>query len=327
MKDVLISIIVPVYNVEKYLGECIDSIINQTYKNLEIILVDDGSTDNSGKICDDYAIIDKRVSVIHKKNGGLSDARNIGIEFARGYYLYFADSDDYISENAIEVLFNTAEKYNADIVKANVYIIDNLGNPIESDGDSNSTKGVAIYNKNEAIDRFIDKTWSAWNKLYKSSIHKNVLFPVGKIHEDEAIMCDLLQKVNKVVEIDDKLYYYRRRKGSITESDYSIKKMDWFYAWKKNTEFINENYPLYLKKTLNKFLDVSFYNLDNLLKRSKKEEAKDINNIITEIRKYKKDIILNNNIKYTKKLRVLLIILNKFEIYKWLYIKKKQGNI
>ena len=115
----LISIIVPVYKVEPYLNKCVDSIINQTYKNIEIILVDDGSPDNCGKICDDYTKKDSRIKVIHKKNGGLSDARNYGIEASIGDYIMFVDSDDYISANMCEILLKTAKKYNADIINCN----------------------------------------------------------------------------------------------------------------------------------------------------------------------------------------------------------------
>ncbi len=121
MEDKLISIIIPVYNVERYLRECIDSIIAQTYKNLEIILVDDGSSDKSGEICDEYSKKDSRIKVIHKKNGGLSDARNVALDIAKGDYIGFIDSDDYIEKDMFQILYNLAEEYNAEISSISFY--------------------------------------------------------------------------------------------------------------------------------------------------------------------------------------------------------------
>ena len=130
MKNLLVSVIVPIYNVEKYLRKCVDSILNQTYKNLEIILVDDGSPDNCGNICDEYALSDSRIRIIHKKNGGLSDARNAGLDIARGNYILFVDSDDYIDETMVEKLYEALEKEKAEMSLCSFVYVNDDGVPI-----------------------------------------------------------------------------------------------------------------------------------------------------------------------------------------------------
>ena len=165
MEKPLISIIIPVYKVEKYLEKCIKSVLDQTYKNLQIILVDDGSPDNCGNICDDYARVDNRIEVIHKANGGLSDARNVGLKAARGEYIGFVDSDDYVSNEMFENLYNTLISNDVDVAICNFYIVIDDKNIIK-----NADNGVEIYNKLEILKEILlDKKIQsyAWNKLYK----------------------------------------------------------------------------------------------------------------------------------------------------------------
>ena len=191
MDKELVSIIVPIYNVEKYLIKCIESILNQTYKNLEIILVDDGSTDSCNKICDRYKKIDKRVVVIHKKNGGLSSARNIGIKKAKGKLISFVDSDDYIKPNMIEELKNNMYFYNSDISVCDYYYIIDGKRQIS---DNNNLKRNCIT---KYKNKFIYKPNSAvWNKLYKKNLFEQIKFPEGKIYEDDYILYELLDKAN-----------------------------------------------------------------------------------------------------------------------------------
>ena len=166
-EEELISVIVPVYNVEKYLEKCIDSIINQTYQNLEIILVDDGSTDGSGKICDEYSRKDNRIKVIHKENGGLSDARNIGIKNANGGLIGFIDSDDYITENMFEVLQKDLRKYNADISSCDIQNVNEAGECLKIIRVSTEGQTSKVFEREEALKLLLEDTIKsyAWNKL------------------------------------------------------------------------------------------------------------------------------------------------------------------
>lgn len=216
----LISIIVPVYNVEKYLGKCIDSILKQTYTNIEIILVDDGSTDNSGKICDSYAKKDKRLIVIHKENGGQSSARNLAIDVAKGDFIGFVDSDDFIINNMYEKLYSNLIKYNADISICSYTEVDESGNVNKPKWKKNENF-YKIYNKEEALkELLIDKyiTNHSWNKLYKKELFQDIRYPQGKVMEDLAIMYKLFEKSNKIIYENVDLYYYLQRKSSTMNS-------------------------------------------------------------------------------------------------------------
>ena len=211
-----ISIIVPVYQVEKYIRQCIDSILAQTFTDFELILVDDGSKDNSGKICDEYAEKDKRIRVIHKENDGLSDARNKGLDNASGNYFMFVDGDDYIAPNMAECLYKKISEAKADIAACNYRYI------FESDGE----KDFATENKAEVINAneiFYNRKnernygfWTvAWNKLYKREKFKSLSFRFGKYHEDEFWANDIYQMDIKAVTVSESLYYYRQRGNSI----------------------------------------------------------------------------------------------------------------
>lgn len=212
MKE-LISIIVPVYNVEQYLEKCVESIIKQTYKNIEIILVDDGSKDSSGKLCDELQKKDTRIKVVHKANGGLSDARNAGMKIAQGQYIGFVDSDDYIAEDMFETLYNLNKKYNSEISIVSYYEIYN-GKVIgvrKADKPEELTKIEAI--KELLIDTKIQSY--AWNKLFKRELFEGIEFPTNKNFEDIATTLLLFERANKVVLYEEPKYYYMRRDNSI----------------------------------------------------------------------------------------------------------------
>lgn len=212
MNNDLISIVIPVYNVEKYLDECIQSLQKQTYTNIEIILVDDGSTDNSGMICDKYAKTDFRIKVIHKQNGGMSDARNVGIDNATGKYIQFIDSDDYFKEDLIESLYKDICENNADIALCSHYIV--TGNNITTD----ATYEKRMYTREEVIQEFLLDTKIrayVWNKLFKKSLFDEIKFPVGRVFEDQLIIPKLFAKADKIILNDIPLYYYRQREGSV----------------------------------------------------------------------------------------------------------------
>lgn len=314
----LVSIIMPVYNVEELLNKSIDSIINQTYKNLEIILVDDGSTDTSGNICDLYEKKDDRVKVIHKENGGQALARNIALDIAKGDYYYFIDSDDEAKLNAIEELLNLAMENNADIVIADVDIVDENGNILNDGKGQYNILNNKIFTAEEAAYVFADKDWGPWNKLYAKHVHNDVRFPSGKIHEDEAIMFDLFKNSNRILYTSKHLYSYLQRLGSTTKSGYSLKKYDWFEVWKRNIEVVNENFPIAKNKTISKFVVASIYNLDNLIVFG--YDQKSIYNILNELKKYKYTILFNSSVSKNYKLRVLIAMFS-LTLYKLIYIE------
>ena len=219
----LISIIVPVYNVEKYLRKCVDSIIAQTYKKIEIILVDDGSTDNSGVICDEIGKVDDRIVVYHKENGGVSSARNYGIERAKGNYIGFVDSDDFIAPDMYEYLYRIASDNNAQIAicgAADYYNDDNIIYP--------ANRPIKITNNIEAIRMMLESETPMYvvNKIFIREIFNDVRFEPDRIYEDALILVDLFKSVDKVAVSSDTKYYYYRRPGSLSSAKYSEKLHD-----------------------------------------------------------------------------------------------------
>ncbi|CDB75077.1 glycosyltransferase [Clostridium sp. CAG:265] len=252
-----ISIIVPVYNVEKYLKRCIDSILNQSFTDFELILVDDGSTDNSGEIIDEYAIKDERIKVIHKENGGLSSARNVGIEYSKGNYIAFVDSDDYINKNMYKILYKNAIKYNAEISICNFeYVYEN--DDVDEEQDIISEK-ISVNNNIESLEKLYSSEniqfIVAWNKLYKKNLFEKIRYDYGKYHEDEFIIHKLLYKCNKSVYCYDKLYYYLQRNGSIMGSSFNVNKLDVLDAMKERMDFFREIHLKELEyKTQNNYL-------------------------------------------------------------------------
>lgn len=230
----LVSVIVPVYNVQDYLAECINSIIRQNYTHFELLLVDDGSTDNSGMLCEQYRKKDNRIKVIHKKNGGLSDARNYGIDKALGEYLTFIDSDDYVSEIYLNALVNTAIHNNADIVQVE---FTREKNRLAS----KSAFGNKIYNPTEALKSMLTLQRvqvNAWAKLYHAKLFDGVRYPVGKINEDNLTTYKTLIRANKVVCCSDYLYYYRVNPAGIMNSQFNEKRFDILNAPDETAAFL-----------------------------------------------------------------------------------------
>ena len=236
----LISVIVPVYKVEPYLDRCVESIVNQTYKNLEIILVDDGSPDNCGAMCDAWAAKDSRIRVIHKENGGLSDARNAGMAVATGEYLAFVDSDDWLDITYVEHLYLLAQKYNAQIVACDVQIVFD-----ETSLNATGSGSIVAYTPEEALKALIEgRTFRAvaWNKLYQKDLFIGECYPVGKNHEDEFTTFRLIDKAQQLIYFDKTLYYYRQRPNSIMNT-YSIKRLDALDAYLMRISLWKEKYP------------------------------------------------------------------------------------
>lgn len=239
----MISAIIPVYNVTPYLKVCLNSIINQTYKDLEIIIVDDGSTDESGSICEDYAKIDTRIKVIHKDNVGLSSARNVGIDLAKGEWIYFLDSDDWIENNALERLLKFAQLNDCDIVQSNHYYA--YDKYLLYRRSSVKEKKKFLLTKNEAMKELIinDRIKNfAWGKLYKTDLIRDLKFPEGKFFEDSFWQHFVFHRSSKLGIIDTPLYYYRQRKDSIS-GHFSPKIMDLLESYNQRLDFISSNYP------------------------------------------------------------------------------------
>lgn len=214
-KDEKISIIVPVYNAEKYLKKCINSITNQTYSNLEIILINDGSTDNSGNMCDEFAKKDERIVVIHKKNEGLSATRNVGIERATGKFIGFVDSDDYIEKDMYETLYKEITTYDADISSISISMVKKNGQKISG----TNTKERNVYEGEEIIkELLLHKTLKNYScdKLYKLELLKSTRYIVGVAYEDVPFMFEIMSKAKKVVYYDVIKYYYVKHKNSLS---------------------------------------------------------------------------------------------------------------
>ena len=237
----LISVIVPVYNVEDYLVDCVESIITQSYKNLEIILVDDGSTDGSGIICDNYKSRDTRIIVIHQKNKGLSAARNSGIDVSKGEYIGFVDSDDFIHPE----MYNRLMK---DIIDYNVLLSFCQFRRFE-DGDKIEKPLLIyetdLYSPHDVIFESLsaERWWEAVTKLFHRSLFSYIRFPEGRTNEDYAIMMNIYDLCDRIVVDRNQLYYYRQREGSITTSSLNIRKFDQIQNSQEVLEFVKQYYP------------------------------------------------------------------------------------
>ena len=230
----LVSIIVPIYKVEEYLEECISSIVNQTYKNIEIILVDDGSPDRCGIICDEWAQKDSRIRVIHKENGGVSDARNAGIDSAVGTYIACVDPDDFVSDDYISTLLESIGQ--ADLCCCNYITFS------ETEEKTFAVKDMVITEKQYwellSDDDLSQYLIVPWNKLYRSEIWQNVRYPKGMVHEDRYVLPELLSKCNKIVCLSKPKYYYRYRPFSITTERLFKSECDDYLAFHHQLEYL-----------------------------------------------------------------------------------------
>lgn len=243
----LISVIVPVYKVEEYLNRCVDSILSQTYKNLEIILVDDGSPDRCGEMCDMYVNTDSRIRVIHKNNGGLSDARNRGIEIAQGKYITFLDSDDWVCIEYIEKLYNLMKETSSDISVSNF-----IRTSKEDVLPEETIVEIHEFSNIEALEQLAGEFYVqlvvAWGKLYNKDLFNELRYPIGRIHEDEFIAHHLLYRANKVVFTTEQLLYYWQREDSIMGRGFNVRhRHHAAQAYKERADFYEKKGLLTLK--------------------------------------------------------------------------------
>ena len=310
----LVSVIVPVYNVEKYLDKCIKSILNQKYRNIEIILVDDGSTDSSGSICDSYAKKDDRIKVIHKKNGGLSSARNTGIDEAKGEYIGFVDSDDYIDEDMYETMVKKLIDNNSDIVICSKVIEYSNGKILKNNYKEKLIKdnieGLKQLNSYKVFDM------SACDKLYKISLFKNIRFPFGKKCEDYYTMFKLISKCKKILYIPNCYYHYFQRENSISRN--VIIDESYIDASKSQIEFFMKNYPnlLYVAYSSYAFANIVIFN--KYIKNGLNCPKEKILLYKNEVKKNIKYILKNKLIIIKKKLQAIVFSINP-KIYKKMF--------
>ena len=308
----LISVVVPVYKVERYLKDCIDSLLAQTYRNLEIILVDDGSPDNCPQICDDLANQNEQIRVIHQHNQGLSEARNSGLKASKGTYIVFIDSDDYIEDTFIEKLYNAIEHSNSDIGVCAFYYTSEDGKKDERLYHDPCPRYICM-NAYEAIQDVFSYPnllgVTAWNKMYKTNlfIDNDILYPKGMLHEDEFTTYKLLDNAEKIVYVDEPLYHYRQRGNSIMKQNiYTriptyeaiIRDIENYYKGQKEYSEIVAAKTLMMKLTVLNLLD-----FDN--------SSKEVSKIKQEISGQLRHILKNRYINSIQKLKCLLIAINK----------------
>lgn len=300
----LISIIVPIFNVEKYIHRCINSIVDQTYRNLEIILVNDGSKDNCGVICDEYAEIDSRIKVIHKENGGLSDARNVAIDIVTGDYITFIDSDDFVEADYVEYLYKLIQKYSADVSICNInktleekYKTDNIANDIQH-----------VYKRQEAIEQMLYQKLfdvSACAKLYKTELFKTIRYPKGMYYEDLATTYLVFDNCTKIVYGSLQKYNYILRENSITTSQFSIKRMELIDIAEQMLSFISAKYPDIEKAAISKFISSNF----QIFLQTPKEKnlfAEEKRRIFQNIKKYRKAVMFDGKSRNKNRLAVII---------------------
>lgn len=317
----LVSVIVPIYNVEKYLSKCIDSIINQTYENIEILLVDDGSPDNCGKICDEYSKKDSRIKVIHKKNGGLSDARNCGIDNSTGKYLFFLDSDDYIKNDTIEYLINLIIRDKSDIAISKIQVV--YKNIIEENASSKSEvlDSLTVLNRMLYSDSYYI---SSCGKLFNKNLFKEIRFPVGKNYEDVGTIYKLYALASKISCGYNQKYYYIIRSDSITNKKFSNKEYDLIEMTDGMCNFILKNYP---QLEAGAHYRKVFSRISLICKKNYPYKKNDEN--IKIIKDNYKEILKNSMVPKKSKLAIILLMINEKLFFKtWhLYCKMTSRKI
>ena len=294
----LITIIVPVYRVEEYLARCVDSILAQTYKHLEIILVDDGSPDNSGTICDSYAQHDDRISVIHKQNGGLSDARNAGIDRANGSYLTFLDSDDWIPEEYIMYLYGLLKEAESDISLCNFLKTTSEILPVSTESEI-----ITVLTNNEVLEKYTDlgdefhpQMVMACGKLFKVELFKTIRFPVGRLHEDEFTTYKLFYYAKKTVLSTRPLYYYWQRDDSIMGLGFKTKnKLDYLDALAERACFFHAEGRKALSDRTYKSLFAEGLSTIVMLAERKEEKAKE--EVFVKLKNIRNVLRRNRNLK------------------------------
>ncbi len=293
MEEELISVIVSVYNVEKYLPACVNSLVGQTYRTLEIILVDDGSTDGSGRICDEYAKKDSRIQVVHQENAGLSMARNSGLGRATGMYVIFVDGDDWLSIVTCRILYQGLKRYQAQCaVGRTVHVTDDDG---RLTFEKMKKCVVRCDDSLEAMKHVLLEGSSMCNRLFERKLFETVHFPKGKTNEDEPTALRTYHQCKKVVFLDKYTYFYRKRPHSITTSTFSLRNLDFYYNTQENLTFIEKTAPELTPYAQRRMIHALLYCYIKMrLKHGKSPEEKQKTAwLVHEIRQHRKMALAN----------------------------------
>lgn len=302
-----ISVIVPVYKVEKYIQKCVDSILAQTFSDFEVILVDDGSPDICGDICDDYAKKDERIKVIHKENGGLSDARNAGMKLVNGNYVIFIDSDDYIEKDMFEYMYNNIQQNDADMATCGIYEV--YSDRIES---QKQEKDFACTGEEafRCILRGHTIRGEIWNKLIKKECVKDLEFPKGRIYEDIFYTVDLMQRVKKVAVGTEPKYYYLHREDSITGKAYRPQLFDIIEGYTKNYQVVKRVFPSLEREAECLWIWSRFIVLDKMLLEDDYKKIDGFKELVSFIRRHIIYIVKNPYFLSKRKISAVVLLIN-----------------
>ncbi|WP_294184184.1 glycosyltransferase family 2 protein [uncultured Clostridium sp.] len=318
----LISIIIPVYNVEKYICKCIDSIINQSYKNIQIILVDDGSTDKSGYICDRYSKMDTRIQVIHEKNKGQSSARNIGLQISEGNYICFIDADDYVHKDYLIYLLNLILKDNSDMSICNTLDYYKNGKIIGENSDKNM-----ILSPDQALEMMLYQNsfdTGPCAKLYKKDLFDNITFPENQIYEDFEIIYKIIDKC-KIISYGKKaMYYYFHHKNSIMTNSFSDKKLHLIEISKEILNFVSNKYPQIKNAAVRRYV-YSNHHLLNLMCNSKNYSKSLKNQFIKNIKTNAGVVLFDKKSSKKDKIAIICLYLG-FPFYRFCFKLMKKFN-
>lgn len=324
-----ISVIIPIYNVEAYLSQCLDSVIHQSYENLEIILVNDGSTDACHQICEKYAAKDNRIKVIHQKNGGLSDARNTGLEIATGDFIAFVDSDDLVSTDFFQLLLDALQSNQAEIVECEFYKFGTITDVPKASSNKNS---VEIFQTEMALELLMKEKLKqmVWNKLYRKIAIGDNRFPVSKINEDEFWTYKVFGNAQKIVKIADVLYFYRQQQESIMGRKYSLKRLDGLQALQERIAYMRENFPRLENLAIKSYCTAAMWHYQQIISFMEVDPTKNHRKMIFDsIKQYNKWLVFKEW-SWKEKLRYYLFIWNPIIYVKFrdtLETRAKRNNL
>lgn len=315
MNEPLISVLLPIYNVEKYLEKCMDSLLNQTYKNLEIIMIDDGATDSCPNMCDSYKEMDNRIKVYHKKNGGLSDARNYGIERATGEYITYVDPDDYVDSDYIDYLYKLAVKYDSKMSVCQSKVHYNNGKIKER-----GSTGAEVIGAEKCIERMLYHDvidTSAWGKLYRRDLFDGVLYPEGKLFEDMGTTYKLMMKCDNIAVGYESKYHYIFHNNSIANGLFKPSKMDLLEMTDEMAENVSQKYPELADATLRRRVYARLSTINQMLNTNGYEHER--NEMISFVGEHRKAILKNPKSPKRDKIAVILLAIS-YRLYRlcWL---------
>lgn len=323
----LISVIVPVYNGEAFIEKCFNSILNQTYENLEIIIINDGSKDKSPEICDEFAELDERIIVVHQSNVGLSSVRNKGLDMASGDLIGFVDSDDSIHPKMYEILLKHLNDNGADIAMCGITKVynANISEHIKGSDKKITNQQIHSFRQEEAFQNLFNEKNLAmvvpWNKLYKREIFKHVRYPDGKVHDDEFVIHHIIQATNKIVFTDAILYYYYHNEASFTNEKYNLKRLDAIEALRDRVLLFElQKYNYLLQQVTNTYLHliiIHYYSVKRHFPSEKGVLSELKNEFRTGFKNYKN--ILNEK----DKMELKLFLFNPTVYSRFIKIRKK----